>query len=171
MKGGEKNMTNTKKIFVIAALSAVVLASPVSIAKAAESNSNPMSTLIERVSKTFGLDKAKVQTVFEAHRKERMAEGEKRMQERLTQAVKDGKITEIQKAAIIKKHEEIKASVNLDAMKALTPEERQTKMKTLHESLVAWAKEQGIDTSSIPFGPMGGRGNMSGSTGRMNRWK
>jgi hypothetical protein len=67
-------------------------------------------------------------------------------EERLTQAVADGKITEEQKEKILDKHEEMQAK--MESLKDLEPEERKAQMQTLHEELKKWAEENNID---FPF--------------------
>jgi hypothetical protein len=67
--------------------------------------------------------------------------------DRLTQAVKDGKITEAQKAKILAKREELQAK--REAWKDKTPEERQQARQELHDQLKQWADDNGIPLSYL----------------------
>jgi hypothetical protein len=106
-----------------------------------------------------------VQSVIKADREEkheaRHAEHKQQMEERLTQAVKDGKITEEQKSKILAKHQEIadKREAERDAMKDKTREERKAAMDANREELKKWASDNGIDEKYL----MGfGRGHHGG---------
>src|SRR5690349_14401657 len=65
------------------------------------------TTLVQKIAQKFGLKESDVQTVFDEVRSEKQTEMQARFEEKLTQAVKDGKITEAQKTAIIAKHKEM----------------------------------------------------------------
>lgn len=74
------------------------------------------------------------------------------LSERLDQAVADGKITAEQKAAIIAKHDEMRAE--MEALKNLPEEERREAMKTHHDEMKSWAESQGLDMKWIGGMPM-----------------
>lgn len=128
---------------------------------------NPFQKLVEKIAATFNLDKSKVQTVVEEFHKERQVERQTEMkarqEERLSKLVSEGKITEAQKQAIIKKHEELKAQFNPDGFKNMTAEERKTAMDKKKAELDAWAQSQGIDPSYLMMGK-GMRGGMHRGT-------
>ncbi len=68
---------------------------------------NPMhQTLVSRIAQKFNLKEEDVEAVFEAVRDEKQEEMKAQKEERLSQAVKDGVITESQKSALITKMEE-----------------------------------------------------------------
>lgn len=68
---------------------------------------NPMhQTLVSRIAQKFNLKEEDVEAVFEAVRDEKQEEMKAQKEERLSQAVKDGVITESQKSALIAKMEE-----------------------------------------------------------------
>ncbi len=70
-------------------------------------NDNPMhQTLISRIAQKFNLKEADVEAVFEAVRDEKQEEMKQERAERLSQAVKDGVITEAQKTTLLAKMEE-----------------------------------------------------------------
>jgi len=91
-----------------------------------------INTMIEKLSSKFNLNKDEVKNTFEEMRTQRQQERQKEMQAqfetRLNQAVKDGKITEDQKAKIMAKHQELQ-------------KERGSK----HDEMEAWAEKNGID--------------------------
>lgn len=110
-------------------------------------NDNPMhQTLITRIAEKFNLKESDVEAVFEAVRDEKREEMKKNKEERLSQAVTDGVITEAQKQAILSKMNE-------------NMEERQAN----REEMQAWFKSQGIDETKLhnylkPEGKGRGRG-------------
>lgn len=71
-----------------------------------------------------------------------------RMERRLDQAVKDGKLTDAQKQEL-----EAKLKENHDQMKEIRKtedkSERKEKMKSLHENMQQWLKDHNIDLQSI----------------------
>ncbi len=90
---------------------------------------NPMhQTLVSRIAQKFNLKEEDVEAVFEAVRDEKQEEMKAQKEERLSQAVKDGVITESQKSALITKMEEHLG------------ERRQNREEMQH-----WYKEQNIN--------------------------
>jgi len=88
-------------------------------------------------------------------------------EERLTKLVSEGKITEAQKSAILAELKALQTKYSIESMKDLSEEERQTQMKTIQDELTAWAKEQGIDISSVmPTGPGGQPGQQPPQNGQ-----
>ncbi len=104
---------------------------------------NHMSSLVQKISDKFGLNKDEVQAVFDEQHDEMRKVMVAKHQERLDQLVKDGKITEAQKTLIQNKMEELQAE--RESLKDLTPEERKTKIDAARVELESWAKENGID--------------------------
>lgn len=117
----------------------------------AQEDVSPDINLVEKISTKFGLDKNEVQKVFDEQRNEMHKEMQARQEERLSQLVKDGKITEAQKTLIVNKQKEMQAQreTNKDSFKDLTPEERKTQMETKKAEIDAWAKENGIDPTYL----------------------
>lgn len=110
--------------------------------------------LVEKIATKFNLNKADVQTVFDGHHQEMMAEHQKRYEARLDQAVKDGKLTEAQKQLVIQKHNELKS--NRQEFKDMSPEEMKAAMQKHHEELKQWAEANGIDMQHL-FGVQKGK--------------
>lgn len=65
-------------------------------------------SMVQRLAQRFGLKESDVQTVFDSAKNDRMARMQARQEQRLTQEVKDGKITEAQKTAILAKQKDLK---------------------------------------------------------------
>jgi len=117
-------------------------------------------TLVQKIAQKFGLKEADVQSVFDEVQKDRQTQMQTKYEDKLTQDVKDGKITEAQKQLILTKHKEIqnKRSADKTDWKNLTPDQRKAKMDQEKTDLENWAKQNGIDISYV----WGGRGMMGG---------
>lgn len=104
----------------------------------------------------FNLNVDEVKTFLDEqhaeHKQDMLIDMEARLNERLDQAVADGKITAEQKAAIVAKHDEVMSK--MEALKDASQEERHEAMKTLHEELKTWAESQGFDMKWIGGMPM-----------------
>ena len=127
-----------KKLLIIA-LALVVLAGVgfATVKAYADDSQGPRSTIIEKLVERFGLNQDEVEQVFNEVREERQAQRQARWEERLNALVQEGKITEDQKAAIIAKHEEMRAEkeANMDAWKDLSPEERHAKREEYRDEM------------------------------------
>lgn len=126
----------------------------VSVPKASAQTTTP-KTIIQRLAEKFGLKQAEVQTVFDQQRTERQTQMQARFEERLTQAVKDGQISEAQKTAILKKHQEM-----------------QTERNHERTEWQAWLKANGLENNEFAMGfGFGGKGKMGPGMGRgMHGW-
>jgi hypothetical protein len=144
-----------KKSLLLPGLAALVFTGAVLISTVSVSaqETNGQATLVQKIAQKFGLQESEVQTVFDEHREEHHAQMQAHFEERLTQAVNDGKITEAQKQAIIAKHKKLQEAFTSEreTMKNMTPEERKATMEKRHDALKAWAEEQGIDLSLFPM--------------------
>ena len=85
---------------------------------------------------------------------------EQRQNDRWTQLVTQGKITELQKQAIINELAALRTKYDPVKMKDLSPTDRKTQMDNEQNELKTWAQAQGIDLSLIRpgRGMMGFRG-------------
>lgn len=139
-----------------AGVAASVLVGGVTFAQTTAQGSNPTANLAQAIASKFNLNKDDVAKVIEEqHQTE--------MNDRLTQAVKDGKLTEDQKNKIIAKQAEIKPK--LDAARAETDEtKRKAAMDAIHTEMQQWAKDNNIPKG---FGMMGPRGHGHGGPGGM----
>ena len=104
--------------------------------------------IVERLAERFGLNIDEVETVFEEERAEHHAEMLQSFEDRLTEAVTNGKITEVQKQAILEKHEEMAAKMEELRSQNLSGNEMHKQMRAFHEEFKSWAEDQGIE---FPF--------------------
>ena len=95
------------------------------------------SNLASDLAKKLGVGEDKVREAFDSIQSERQKERRILLEERLTQMVKDGKITESQKQAILKKHDEL-----------------QVKRISNRQEMKSWAKQNGLE-NIMPFGGFG----------------
>lgn len=150
-----------KSLLAVGAASAIGLASAAGVVSAA-ANTSARTDLVDKIAQRFSLNRDDVQKVFDENRATHEAEMQQNMQDRLTQAVKDGKITEDQKAKILAKADEMKTF--MDTLKDKTAEERKTAMENKRNELEQWAKDNNIPIQYVRFlhGPRGhgmGRGH------------
>ena len=128
----------------------------------AQSTDSQSTTLVQKIATKFGLNQTDVQAVFDEHRDEHHQQMQTRFEEKLTQLVKDGKLTEEQKTKIIAKFSEMKEQndTTREAMRDKTPEERKAARDTKQEELKTWAEANGIDVDVLTgaFGPGRGMG-------------
>lgn len=117
----------------------------------------PMTTLVQKIADKFNLNKEEVQKVFDEHRDEMQQKRQTKMDERLSELVKDGKLTNEQKTLILNKIKELqdKRESEKDSLRNLTPEERKSKMEAARTDLQNWAKDNGIDLKYL-WGGFGG---------------
>lgn len=122
--------------------------------------------LVDKISTRFNLNKADVQKVFDENRVEKRTQMEQRYEERLNQAVKDGKLTAEQKDKILAKHKELMSQMEAKkgeikelkaGLEGKSAEERKqlleqhrSEMEKHHDEIEAWEKE-----NNIPSGYLG----------------
>ncbi len=94
--------------------------------------------VVQKLIDKFGLKETEVQTVMDEVQTERQAAMQSRFEERLTEAVKAGKLTEAQKTAILAKWKELAA-----------------KREAERQELQNWAKQNGLDTTDYGIGWFG----------------
>lgn len=122
----------------------VVMLSLLSVSLAsAQSESVKYLPIVEKIAQKFNLSKDEVQAVFDEERDSHHAELQARFSGRLDDLVSAGKISEEEKNAILKKHEEMHN--RMLELKDMEPEERREKMKNMHEDFKTWAEEQDIE--------------------------
>lgn len=153
-----------KPLMIAGAFSSLAFASVtgVGLTSAATSGSDGSSGLIDKIATKFNLNKDEVKAVFEEERTAREAEMKAKMEERLSKAVTDGKITEEQKQKIITKLAELKSEreANKDSMKDKTDEERKAAMEAKKSEIEKWASDNGIPVEYLRIG--GGHGGPGG---------
>lgn len=117
----------------------------------AQDSSPSYPPIIQKLADRFNLNVEEVQGVFEEERAEHHAVMLSNFEDKLSEMVSAGKITEEQKQAILDKYEEMQAQMSALMDENLTNEERQEKMRAIHEKMRTWAEEQGIEFPFFAF--------------------
>lgn len=122
----------------------------------AQNQQSKYPSIIQKLVERFGLKESEVQAVFDEARQERQQQMQARFEEHLNQAVKDGKISESQKQAILVKHNELAEErlQNKENWQNMTPEQRRQAMQEQKQELESWASQNGIDLKYL-FGGFG----------------
>lgn len=140
----------------------------VGLVSAATSNNpdNSSSTsIVDKIAAKFNLNKSDVQAVFDQDRSEHEADLQAKLQERLAQAVTNGKLTQDQADHITQAMAEIKSLMNdqrPDQLDQATKDQLKVKM----DALRTWAQENNVDMRYVGYGGrMGGYmgGHMMGA--------
>lgn len=156
-----------KSLLIGGTLATVGVAGIVGLGSASAATTTSGTSLVDKIATTFNLSKDDVQKVFDADRAEHQAERTQAMQDRLAQAVKDGKLTQAQADAITAKHAEMQTF--MDSLKDKTAEERRTAMDAKRDELQQWAEDNDIPQQYLKFGrgdgPRGGFGGPGGFRG------
>lgn len=136
----------------------------------ADSSGSPdgQAGLVDKLASALHVDKSKVQAVFDQDRTEREQTMEASYEQRLTQAVTDGKLTNAQKDLVLAKHKELKAKMEAarTSDNSSSDTDRRTAMKQMRTDIDAWASQNGIDAKWLmpAMGP-GGHGHGPGGRG------
>lgn len=150
-------MNIKKPLLVLGAVTGIGLAGVTGLGVAsAATNTGGTDSIIDRISTKFNLNKDEVKAVFEEERAIHEVERQQEAEQRLTQAVTDGKITEEQKAKVLAKLEELKS--NREDWQDKTSEEHREAMKELHQTLKQWAKDNDIPMRYLHLGMVRGHG-------------
>ncbi len=159
-------MAIKKSLMLASAITSLGLASVMALSTASAAT-NDRTSLVDKIATKFNLNKDEVKKVFEEDRAEHQAEHKAKFEERLTQAVKDGKITEDQKAKILAKMDELEKEheANKAEMEGKTEEERKATMEAKREELKQWATDNNIPKEFIRFGHGPGRRGPGGPGG------
>ena len=107
-------------------------------------------TLVQRIADEFGLDEDQVEQVIHELREERQAEMHARWLEQLDQAVRNGKVTEEQRQALITKHSEV--FEEMESVRLLPFNERRAETRHMRDEFRQWADENGIDLPAAGLG-------------------
>lgn len=160
-------MSMNKKIMIPALLTALSFFGMIGMGKVNASQTPSYPPIIQKLAERFNLSVDDIQTVFDEERNERQQKMQDAYEEKLNQAITNGKITEAQKQRILEKRKEMEANRPKQErnMEGKTEEERQkemkerkTEMEQERKNLEAWAKENGIDVSFLfGFGMREGR--------------
>lgn len=137
-----KKLNQQKIIIPTLILSALVFLGILGIRVVNAKDNGSYPPIIQKLVERFNLDAAEVQQVFDEDRQEREVKHQAHFEERLAQAVAEGKITGGQKDAILAKKTEMQEK--LEGLKDLSPEERREAMSEFHDEMKAWTEENGI---------------------------
>lgn len=133
------------------------------VASALSPTDTGSTSIVDKLASRFSLDKDEVQKVFDEAHQERHLKMEARQQERLAQAVADGKLTQAQADYITAATKEI-SELMQQAKSSETSDAVRTQVREKAESLRDWAKENDIDMKYIGHGGRGYHGGMNAST-------
>ncbi len=114
----------------------------------AHSPEGSSSTIAKKIAERFGLSESEVEAVFEEEHAERQTQMQAYVEERLSEEVSAGRLTELQKEAIIVKLTELhsaKSHSNKENFKNMTPEQRREAGQSARAELESWADENGVD--------------------------
>jgi hypothetical protein len=148
-----------KTLMVAGAGMAVGLATFASVASAqtwGASNQTGEHSLVDKIATRFNLNKDEVQKVFDEDREAHHEAMKQKMEEFLAQAVKDDKITEDQKRAILDKHKEMQTF--MESIKDKPAEEHKMLMKQKVDEIRQWAKDNDL-TEYMRIGKIGFKGH------------
>jgi len=152
-----------KMLFTGAAVTVMGLAAGGAALVSADSSSTSTdgkTSLVDKIASTFGLDKTKVQAVFDQNRQEHEAAQTTKVTADLDKLVSSGKITSAQEKLILDKRTELQTQreANRDSMQSKTDAERKAAREAERTSLEQWAKDNGISTDYLRYvvgGPHG----------------
>lgn len=140
--------TQMKKRVFIPTIALIAILGAVTMGTVSVSAQSPMyGNLVTQIARRYNLKESDVQQVVNEVRVTHQSEMKLKWEERLTQAVKDGKITEVQKKAIIAKHTDLQAEYA--ALSGLSDSERKAKLIQIHADLRKWATENGLDSNFL----------------------
>lgn len=102
--------------------------------------------IVQKLAQRFGLNEHEVQAVFDEAQAEHHQQMQKRIEDRLQQAVSDGTLTQEQFEAIKLKHQELhqQRTSALDDWRRKGHGERQRLMQTHREELKNWYEANGL---------------------------
>ena len=103
--------------------------------------------MAQKFSQRFNLNQAEVESFLNDSFQERQKERQTYQENRLNQLVLDGKITQEQKEAILKKREEMMNE--MEEMTNLSWEEQKTEREKHQNEMESWAKENGVDLNEV----------------------
>lgn len=165
----QATMNNKHKLITGLAAAAILAggASTLPNALAAESSTTtPFSSLVVKIATKFNLNQSEVQAVFDDEHAARKSEMQTKMkektEERLTEAVESGDLTQVQKDLITAKQAE--AQTKMDEIQKIEDQgDRQAAIAQYHADLTKWAADNDISARWLmrfggPGEGMGGHG-------------
>lgn len=162
-----------KMILPVLALGAVVSFAGISAVSADEADAGP-ERMIQKLAERFNISQDDLASFFEEERQTRQEERQKDCEDRLTEAVESGELSEEQKQLILAKHEEMRQRMedergNRGEESREEREAHRAEMESRRAELEQWAEDNGIDMKYFggPEGPHGpeGKGGPRGGSG------
>lgn len=140
------------KLFVAIAAVALVFAAGVGSLSSAFAQEGGDTTFVQKLAQKLGVSEDKVKIAVDEIHTERHAQMQVRLEDRLTEAVANGELTEAQKEAILAKVAELHANreAEMEQLQNMSPEERRTAMEAKRTELQTWADQNGIDPKYLP---------------------
>ncbi len=137
-----------KKRVIIPTIALIAILGAVTIGTVTVSAQSPMyGNLITQIAQKFNLKESDVQDVVNQVRATQQTTMKTKWQDRLTQAVTDGKITDVQRQAIIAKHNELQTQFT--SLQGLSVTDRKAKMAQIQSDLKTWATANGLDSKFL----------------------
>ena len=159
---------NTKIVAGALIAGTIGLGGVASVSAATTTTDASYSPIVEKIASKFNLNKDEVKKVFDEQHNEREAERQKNLEDKLTQAVKDGKITEDQKIKLLAKLQELHKTREANRQNIQEAKrDMQQAMQNERTELEQWAKDNGIINLKdlMPTPPDGGHGrHMDGNS-------
>lgn len=144
-------MKVSKKIAVIPAIAGLIGSAGLTAKVLAETgtsdDSGPSISLVQRIANYFSLDKNEVQKVFDENKADRINDRQQKLETRLDQAVKDGKLTSEQKEKLLAKLKELQGQIKDDRVN--DRKEHRQQMQQNRDELKQWAKDNGINLEEV----------------------
>jgi hypothetical protein len=138
-------------IAAVAFISTSMVGTSSVFARESDVQNDPMHTLVQKLAQKFKVDESEIQTVFDQVHEQKRSEMQKKFEDRLSQLVTEGKITEAQKQLLLSKQKELQQMRT--TMLDMTPEERKVQKQQLQTELKEWAEQNDIDLHYLmPFG-------------------
>src|SRR3989344_4239859 len=142
-------MFKKKIFFPILALAIIGTAVATSSFVSAQDTTGPDS-LVAAIAAKFNLNQSDVQSVFDEQREKHHSQMKVNLEQKLSQAVTDAKITEAQKQAILTKLSGIHENKpNFEEFKNLTEEQRKAKMEEKKTEMETWATQNGLTLDKL----------------------
>jgi len=144
--------------WLVAILGLAMIAGTLGVTSAEAQGEETRQPLVQKIAERFNLKEADVQAVFDEEKSAHRQEMRQKFDDKLNQAVTDGKISEAQKQLITNKRTELKQAFETrrEELKNLTPEERKEAMHKHRQELKAWAEANNIEMKYLMPDPKGG---------------
>ncbi len=149
-------MASKKLISATIAAGVIGITGATGIALAATStSSSTYPSIVQKIADKFHLNPSDVQQVFKDDRAAHEKDMQTKLNDKLEQAVKDGKLTEDQKTKLVAELQKLHDARKDDRVADRT--ERRQDRQNMHDELSQWAKDNGISNLSdilpTPAGP------------------